>query len=105
MIHVTDFQTSPKILKKISKSLKNLWKASKVSIQGQNSWRWEHWPAPPSIITKLWYCDITRRPDIVTEQECAHALSTRPRLSHALKKDKSVRSAALQARKYQSESG
>ena len=25
------------------------------------------------ILTKLWYCDITRRSDIVTEQERSHA--------------------------------
>jgi len=32
-------------------------------------------PAPPSIVTKLWYCYITRRSDIVKEQERLHALS------------------------------
>ena len=26
---------------------------------------------------KLRYCDITRRSDIVTEQECSHAISAR----------------------------
>ena len=30
-------------------------------------------PEPPSIMTKLWDCDITRRSAIVTEQEWSHA--------------------------------
>ena len=29
------------------------------------------------IMTKLWYCDITRRSDIVTEQERSHAMQGR----------------------------
>jgi len=31
--------------------------------------------APPSIMTKLWDCDITWRSDIMTEQECSHAIA------------------------------
>jgi len=57
-------------------------------------------PAPPRIMTKLWYCDITQRSDIVTEQELSHAISTRHRTSHAIRKAKSVRTAALQARRH-----
>ena len=52
----------------------------------------------------LWHA-ITRGSDIVTEQECSLAMSTSPRPSHAIRKDKSVRTAAFQARKYYSESG
>jgi len=37
-----------------------------------------------SIVTKLWYCDITRGSDIVTEQERSLAVSARPRPSHRL---------------------
>jgi len=36
----------------------------------------------------------------VTEQEKSHALSTRPRPSHAIRKDKSVCTAAFQKRRY-----
>jgi len=43
-------------------------------------------PAPPSIMTKLWYCDITRRSDIVTEQERSLAITRRSRPSHAIRK-------------------
>jgi len=41
------------------------------------------WPGPKnclekiSITTKLWYCDITRRSNIVTEQERSHAIQGR----------------------------
>jgi len=40
------------------------------------------------MMTKLWYCDITRRSDIVIEQECSLAIATttRPRPSHAIRK-------------------
>jgi len=43
----------------------------------------------------------------VTEQERSPAISTRPPLSHAIRKDmsKSIRTAILQARTYWSESG
>jgi len=41
----------------------------------------------------------------VTEQERSHTISTRPHPSHAIRKDKSVRTAAFQTRRYQSESG
>jgi len=51
-------------------------------------------------MTKLLYCDKTRRSDIVTEQERSHAIATRPRPSHAIKKDKSVLTVACQARRY-----
>jgi len=47
-------------------------------------------------MTKLWYCDITGWSDIVTEQECSLTVSTKPRLSYAIRKDKSVRTAARQ---------
>jgi len=43
-------------------------------------------PAPPSIMTKLWYCDITRQSDIVTDQERSLAVATRARPSHAIRK-------------------
>ena len=33
-------------------------------------------PTPPSIVTKLWYCDTTSRSNIVTEQELSLAVST-----------------------------
>ena len=46
-------------------------------------------PAPPSIMTTLWYCDTTRRSVIVTEQERSLAVSTRPRHSHVIRKDQS----------------
>jgi len=67
-----------------------------------------HWvgrvvPVPPRIMTKLWYCDITRR-SVVIEQERSHAI-TSPRPSNAVRKGKSLRTAAFQARRYQSESG
>jgi len=51
----------------------------------------------------LWHA-IARGSDIVTEQERSLAISTRPRPSHAVRKDKSVRTAAFQARRYYSES-
>jgi len=38
---------------------------------------------------QLWYCDITRRTDSVTEQELSHAVSTRHCPSHAIGKAKS----------------
>jgi len=57
-------------------------------------------PAPPSIMTKLQYCDITRRLDIMTEQERSLSITMRPCPSHAIRKDKSIRTAAFQARKY-----
>ena len=60
---------------------------------------------PPSIMTNLLYCDITRGSDIATEQERSLAMSTRPRPSHAIRKDKLVRAAAFQASRYWSESG
>ena len=53
-----------------------------------------------SIMTKLRYCDITRGSDIATEQERSLATSTRPRHSHAIRKDKLVRTAAFQASRY-----
>ena len=56
--------------------------------------------SPPSIMTKLWYCDMDRGSDIVTEQERSHAVATRPRPSHATKKDKTVRTGAFQASRY-----
>jgi len=56
--------------------------------------------APLSIMTKFRYCDITRGSDIATEQERSLAMSTRPRPSHAMRKDKLVRTAAFQASRY-----
>jgi len=58
--------------------------------------------APLNIMTKLRYCDITRGSDIATEQERSLAMSTRPRPSHTIRKDKSVRTAAaaFQASRY-----
>ena len=41
-------------------------------------------PAPPWIKKKLWHCGISQRWDIVTEQERSHAITTRPRPSHAI---------------------
>ena len=46
----------------------------------------------------MWYCDTTRRSDIVTKQERSLAKSTRPRPFDALRKFKEVRAAAFQAR-------
>ena len=46
--------------------------------------------APLSIVTKLRYCDITRGSGIATEQERSLAMSTRPRPSHTIRKDKLV---------------
>jgi len=40
-------------------------------------------PAPPSIMIKLWYCDITGRSIIVAERKRSHAISTRSRPSYA----------------------
>jgi len=34
-------------------------------------------PAPPRIMKKLWYCDITRQSDIVKEQARSFAVSAR----------------------------
>ena len=51
-------------------------------------------------MTKLWYCDATRGPHIVREQERSLALPTRLRPSHAVRKAKSVHAAAFQARRY-----
>jgi len=48
---------------------------------------------------------MARGPDIVTEQERSFAISTRPRPSHPIRKDKSVCTAPFQARRYYSESG
>jgi len=45
---------------------------------------------PLSIMTNLRYCDIIRGSDIATEQERSLAMSTRPRPSHAIRKDKLV---------------
>jgi len=56
--------------------------------------------APLSIMTKLQYCDITRGSDITKEQERSLAMSTRPRPSHTIRKDKLVRTAAFQASRY-----
>jgi len=56
--------------------------------------------APLSIMTTLRHCDITRGSDIATEQERSLAMSTRPRPSHAIRKDKFVRTAAFQASRY-----
>ena len=56
--------------------------------------------APPSITTKLRYCDITQGLDIATEQERSLAMFTRPRPSPAIRKDKLVRTAAFQASRY-----
>jgi len=41
-------------------------------------------------MTKLWYCDTTRWPDIMIEidEERSHAESTRPDPSHAKRKAK-----------------
>ena len=47
----------------------------------------------------LWHA-ITRGSDIVTEQERSLAISTSPRLSHAIRKDKPLHTAAFQARWY-----
>ena len=47
----------------------------------------------------LWHAKA-RGSDFVTEQERSHAICTRPRPSHAIWKDKSVRTAAFQARRY-----
>jgi len=52
----------------------------------------------------LWHA-ITRGSDIVTEQERSLAMSTRHRASLTIRKNKSVRTAAFHARRYQSESG
>jgi len=43
---------------------------------------------------------MTRRSDTVTEQERSHAVATRPRPSHALKKSVRTTAAAYQARRY-----
>jgi len=53
-------------------------------------------------MTKLWYCDITRRSDVVKEQARSHAISTRRwrRPFHTTRKAKSVRTAPFQARRY-----
>jgi len=59
-------------------------------------------PAPLSIMTKLvvlWHA-IARRSDIVTEQERSLVISTRPRPSYVIRKDKSICTAAFQARRY-----
>jgi len=56
--------------------------------------------APPRIVAKLRYCDITQWSDIATEQERSFAMSTRSRPSHAIRKDKLVRTAAFQASRY-----
>jgi len=56
-------------------------------------------------MTKLWYYDITRRSDFVTEQERSLALSATPRPSNAIRRAKSVGAAGFQARGYSSESG
>ena len=56
--------------------------------------------APLSIVAKLRYCDITQGSDIAIEQERSLAMSTRPRPSHAIRKDKLVRTAAFQASRY-----
>jgi len=45
---------------------------------------------PLSTMTKLRHCDITRGSDIATEQEPSLAMFTRPRPSHAIRKDKLV---------------
>jgi len=55
-------------------------------------------PEPSSIMTKLWYCDITRWSDIVTEQERSHSIATRLRPSNAVRK--SVRTAVFETRRY-----
>jgi len=52
--------------------------------------------------TILWH---NKRSDIATEQERSLAMSTRPRPSHAIRKDKLVRTAAFQASRYLSEAG
>jgi len=41
-------------------------------------------------MTKLRYCDLTQGSDIATEQERSLAMSTSPRPSHAIRKDKLV---------------
>jgi len=46
----------------------------------------------------LWHA-IARGSDVVTEQERSFAISTRPRPSRAIRKDKSVRTAAFQVRR------
>jgi len=56
-------------------------------------------------MTKLRYCDITQGSEIATEQERSLAMSTRPRPTHAIRKDKLVRTAAFQASRSRSESG
>ena len=56
-------------------------------------------------MTKLRYCDLTQGSDLATEQERSLAMSTSPRPSHAIRKDKLVRPAAFQASRYWSESG
>jgi len=56
--------------------------------------------APPSIMTKLWYCGTTRWSHIVTEQKRSLALSARPCPSHVAPagKAQSVRAVTFQAR-------
>jgi len=61
-------------------------------------------PTPlPSIMINLWYCDKTRRSDIVTEQERSNASSTRHRPSHTIRKSKSLYTVVFQARRYYSQ--
>ena len=70
----------------------------------QDFWGWACTPASyttplPSITTNLWYCDKTRRSDIVTEQERSNASSTRHRPSHAIRKSKSLHTVVFQVRR------
>jgi len=41
-------------------------------------------PAPPRMMTKLWYCVIAQRSDIVKEQARSFAVSTKRRPFHAI---------------------
>jgi len=51
-------------------------------------------------MTNLWYFDITRWSDIVTEQERSLAISSRHRPSHTIGKAETVSTVASQARRY-----
>ena len=61
--------------------------------------------APLIIMTKLRYCDITRGSAIAADQGRSLAMSTRPRPSHAIRKDTLVLMLHFQASRYYSESG
>jgi len=96
MIHFTNVQTFPKIPKKCL----NPKKCKSSNLRTKSLKVGALVPAPPSIVTNLLYREKTRRSDIVTEQERSLAISTRPRPSHVIRKAKSVRATAFQARRY-----